>query len=177
VFKRLTNLGNLVGTQAHLARFSARIAHGEDPQRVALAAGAFRTSRGVVDGAMEQGAAQDLGWGAELGGESFALADDLVLILATRPVKADQLERQWLQRHGRGSVPLPSRLPLLVDHIQRNAAPHHRSPGPHRRKLHFAIDTLALTEMVHLLHHVLNLRQPLPTLDHFRRNRWATSLE
>jgi hypothetical protein len=31
--------------------------------------------------------------------------------------------------------------------------------------------------MVHLLHHVLNLRQNSPTLDHFHRNQWTNSPE
>jgi hypothetical protein len=78
VLESFPHLRNLVETQAHLARFAAGITHGEDSKRVALAAGALRTSRGVVDGALEQGAAQDLCRGGELGGESFALAEGLV---------------------------------------------------------------------------------------------------
>jgi hypothetical protein len=68
----------LVGMQAHLAGFAAGITHGEDPKRVALAAGALGTSRGVVDGALEQGAAQELCRGGELFGETIALAQGLV---------------------------------------------------------------------------------------------------
>ena len=41
VFERLPNLRNLVGTQAHLAGLSAGIAHCENPERMALTAGAF----------------------------------------------------------------------------------------------------------------------------------------
>ena len=54
VFERLANLRNLVGTQADLAVLSAGITHRENPERMALAAGALGASRGVMDGALEQ---------------------------------------------------------------------------------------------------------------------------
>ena len=41
VFERLANQRNLLGTQAHLAGLSAGITDGEDPERMAFAAGAF----------------------------------------------------------------------------------------------------------------------------------------
>ena len=78
VFQRLTNLRNLVGSQAHLAGFSTRIAHRKYPERMALAAGTFQAPRGVTDGALEKGAAKDPCWGRELGRKFIAFADGLV---------------------------------------------------------------------------------------------------
>ena len=74
---RLTNLRNLLETQAHLASLSAGIAHCEDPERMALATGAFQAPRRVMDGALEQRAAQDTRRGGELGSQLFPLADGL----------------------------------------------------------------------------------------------------
>ncbi len=66
---------NLLGTQAHLAGLSAGITHIEDPEPMAITAGAFKTSRRVMDRALEQRAAEDPGCGGELGGEFVPLAD------------------------------------------------------------------------------------------------------
>jgi hypothetical protein len=81
------------------------------------------------------------------------------------------------------SPPVTATVP--VDHIHRNAAPHHRNRGPlhrnatirrHRSKrrndgnendVESPSDTFFLTEMVHLPHHDLSLRQTL--------RRWTTS--
>jgi hypothetical protein len=73
----LTNLRNLLGTQAHLAGLSAGITHIEDPEPMALTVGAFKTSRGVTDRALEQRAAEDPVCGGELGGEFVPFADGL----------------------------------------------------------------------------------------------------
>jgi hypothetical protein len=54
VFEGLANLRNLLGTQAYLAVFSAGIPDGENPERMALAAGAFQASGGVTDSALEE---------------------------------------------------------------------------------------------------------------------------
>src|SRR5260370_35448514 len=56
VFQRLTNLWNLAGPQTHLAGFSARIAHCEYPERMAITAGTFPTARGETPGAVGEGA-------------------------------------------------------------------------------------------------------------------------
>src|SRR4029077_19839291 len=57
VFNGLANLWHLAGTQANLAGLSARIAHVEDPERMALTTGALLASRRVTDGALEKRAA------------------------------------------------------------------------------------------------------------------------
>src|SRR5271169_2608573 len=55
------HLGNPPAAQAELARAPARVAHGENRERMAFAAGAFCASPGVVaDGALKQRAAQNL---------------------------------------------------------------------------------------------------------------------
>ena len=53
------NQRNLLGAQAHLAGLSAGIAHCENRKRMALPAGALLTSRGMMDGALEERAAED----------------------------------------------------------------------------------------------------------------------
>jgi hypothetical protein len=78
VLERLTNLRNLIGPQADLAILSAGITHGEDPERMALAAGALGTTRGVMDGALEQRSAEDVRGGGKLGGELLSFADGLL---------------------------------------------------------------------------------------------------
>src|SRR6266436_675292 len=55
------HLGNSFAAQAELARAPARIAHGENRERVPFAARAFRAAPGMVaDGPGQQRAAQDL---------------------------------------------------------------------------------------------------------------------
>src|ERR1700733_2750687 len=55
--------------KADLFGAAARITDGQNPDRVAFAAGADGTAGGMTDGAMEQGAAEDLGGGGQGGGE------------------------------------------------------------------------------------------------------------
>ena len=55
------HLGNSFAAQAELARAPARIAHGENRERMTFAARAFRASPGMVaDGPLQQRAAQNL---------------------------------------------------------------------------------------------------------------------
>src|ERR1700691_4069590 len=68
--------------KADLLGAAARITDGQNPDRVALAAGADGTAGGMTDGAMKQGAAEDLGGGGQSGSELGAgLADCLFLYL------------------------------------------------------------------------------------------------
>ena len=55
--------------KADLLGAAARIADGQNPDGVAFAAGTDGTAGGVTNGAMEQGAAEDLGGGGQSGGE------------------------------------------------------------------------------------------------------------
>src|ERR1700733_7769887 len=55
--------------KADLLGAAARITDGQNPDRVALAASANGAAGGMTDGAMEQGAAEDLGGGGQGGGE------------------------------------------------------------------------------------------------------------
>jgi len=77
-FDRLTNLRNLLGTQAHLARFSAGITNRKNPKRMSLATSAFLTSRGVMDSALEQRATEYANRRGELGYKFFPFADGLL---------------------------------------------------------------------------------------------------
>jgi hypothetical protein len=77
LLQRLANLRDLLGTEAHLAGLSAGITHSEDPKGMTLTAGAFLTSGGVMDHAVEQRAAEDAGRRGELGGEFAPFADAL----------------------------------------------------------------------------------------------------
>src|SRR5580692_3868399 len=78
----LADHGYLFGGKADLLGAAARITDGQNPDAVALAAGADGTAGGMTDGAMEQGAAEDLGGGGESGGELGAgLADRFLLHL------------------------------------------------------------------------------------------------
>ena len=70
VAQPLPDQGYLLGGKAELLGAGARITDGQNPDAVALAAGADGTAGGMTDGAMEQGAAEDLGGGGESGGES-----------------------------------------------------------------------------------------------------------
>ena len=66
--------------KADLLGAAARITDGQNPDRVAFAAGADGTAGGMTDGAMEQGAAQDLGGGGQDGGELGAGSQDRFLL-------------------------------------------------------------------------------------------------
>jgi hypothetical protein len=61
-----------------LTGFSAGIAHRQDPQRMTLAASTSLTSRGVMNGALEQRTTKDLHRGGELGCESLPFVDGLL---------------------------------------------------------------------------------------------------
>jgi hypothetical protein len=71
----LANLGSLIGAEAQLSGFSAGIIHVKDPLGMALSAGALGATAGVMDGALEQGAAEDAAKVGESGGESIPVAD------------------------------------------------------------------------------------------------------
>jgi hypothetical protein len=71
----LADLGDLLGTQADLAGFAARITDIENPEGMAFAAGALGATGGVMNGALEEGAAEDLAEVREPGGEAVSSAD------------------------------------------------------------------------------------------------------
>src|ERR1700720_835316 len=54
VLDRLANARDLLGPQAHLAGLSTGITHRENPEWMAVAAGALRTARRVMEGPLEQ---------------------------------------------------------------------------------------------------------------------------
>ena len=56
----LANLWNLFWTEAHLAGLAAGITDVKDPEGMAFAANAFGTAAGVMNGALEQRAAEDI---------------------------------------------------------------------------------------------------------------------
>jgi hypothetical protein len=74
----LANLGSLIGAEAQLSGFAAGIIHVEDPLGMALSAGALGATAGVMDGALEQGAAEDAAKAGESGGEFVPVADSLL---------------------------------------------------------------------------------------------------
>lgn len=76
----LPDHGYLRGRKAELLGAAARITDGQNPDAVALAAGADGTAGGMTDGAMEQRAAEDLGGGRESGGELGAGFVDRILL-------------------------------------------------------------------------------------------------
>src|SRR5262249_5721478 len=77
-FQRLPNLRNLLGPQAHLAGFSARIAYVKNPKRMALATSAFLTTGGGTNGALKQRATEDTNRREKLGWQFFSFADGLL---------------------------------------------------------------------------------------------------
>src|SRR5580693_8212881 len=76
----LADQGYLIGGKADLLGAAPRITDGQDPDAVALAAGADGTAGGMTDGAMEQGSAEDLGSGGQSGGEFGAGLMDRFLL-------------------------------------------------------------------------------------------------
>ena len=66
----LAHLGDLFRAQTQLASFSAGVAHVEDPEGMPFTTRALGTTAGVMDGALEQRAAQDL---AQIGDASHEL--------------------------------------------------------------------------------------------------------
>src|ERR1700679_2205611 len=70
----------LCSGKADLLSAAARITDGQNPDRVAFAAGADGTAGGMTDGAMEQGAAEDLGGRGQSGGEFGAGLQDRFLL-------------------------------------------------------------------------------------------------
>ena len=71
---------DLLLRETDLANDAAGIADGEDRDRMALAAGAFRAAGAMADGALEQRAAEDLAGLGEMGEEAVTPADDLLMI-------------------------------------------------------------------------------------------------
>src|SRR2546422_9412727 len=80
VAQPLPDHGYLFGGEADLLGAGARIADGQHPDAVAFAAGTDGTAGGMTDGAMEQGAAEDLGGGGESRGESGSGLTDCFLL-------------------------------------------------------------------------------------------------
>src|SRR5580658_3892278 len=70
----------LCRVKADLFGAAAWITDGQNPDRMAFAAGANGTAGGMTDGAMEQGAAKDLGGGGQGGGELGARFQDFLLL-------------------------------------------------------------------------------------------------
>ena len=66
--------------KADLLGAAARITDGQNPHRVAFAAGANGTAGGMTDGAMEQGAAEDLSGGGQGGGKLGACFQSRLLL-------------------------------------------------------------------------------------------------
>lgn len=60
---------DLLGAEAELLDAATGVAHGHHPDGMPWAVGADGATGGVTDVAMEQGAAQDLGGGGQLGGK------------------------------------------------------------------------------------------------------------
>ena len=56
----LADLGNLFRAEAQLAGLAARVTHIEDSEGITFTAGAFGTTAGVMEGALEERAAQHL---------------------------------------------------------------------------------------------------------------------
>ena len=73
--ERPANLRNLVGAQADLAVLPTGISHGENPEWMTLAAGAFGTAGRVTEHALEQRSAKDVRGGGKLRREPFTFAD------------------------------------------------------------------------------------------------------
>ncbi|PYT29655.1 MAG: hypothetical protein DMG57_10945 [Acidobacteria bacterium] len=69
VAQPLPDSGDLWGGEADLFGASAGIADGQDPDEMAGALGADGAAGAMADMAMEQGATEDLGGGADGGGE------------------------------------------------------------------------------------------------------------
>src|SRR5580704_11251108 len=80
IVQPLTDHRYLCRGKADLLGAAARITDGQNPHRVAFAAGADRTAGGMTDSAMEQGAAEDYGGGGQSGGEFGAGLQDRFLI-------------------------------------------------------------------------------------------------
>ena len=72
--------GDQFGPEAELFGAAARVADGQHPDGMALAAGADGTTGAVADAAMEQGTAEDFGGGGHVSGELGAGGEDPFLI-------------------------------------------------------------------------------------------------
>ena len=68
---------NLLGAQTQLAGFGAGIVDVEHPERMTVAAGALGAAAGVMNGALQQGAAENLGQTGKSSGECVAALDGL----------------------------------------------------------------------------------------------------
>ena len=74
-----THFWHLLTAQTDLTGACTRIAHGEDPERMAFAASAFSASRAMAaDGPFQQGPTQELGGNRQAVEEVLAFHRDLV---------------------------------------------------------------------------------------------------
>ena len=73
-------MSDLLWKEADLTNDAAGIADSQHGDGVTFAAGAFGAAGAMADGALEQGAAEDLAGLGEAGEEAVALAGDLLLI-------------------------------------------------------------------------------------------------
>ena len=74
------DMTDLLGRQADLTNNTAGIADGEDGDGMTFAAGAFGTAGTMADGALEQGAAEDLAGLGKAGQEAVASLRDWLVI-------------------------------------------------------------------------------------------------
>ena len=79
LLQSLAHLGNLFRAEAELAGVAAGVVDIEDPERMALAAGALGTTAGMTKGALEQGATQDVAEMREAAGEPVAFLGGLLV--------------------------------------------------------------------------------------------------
>jgi hypothetical protein len=73
-------MSDFLWREADLTNNAAGIADSQHSDGMALATGALGAAGAMADGALEQGAAEDLAGLGEAGEEAVALADDLLLI-------------------------------------------------------------------------------------------------
>ena len=79
MLQSLAHLGNLFRAEAELAGVASGIVDIEDPERMAFAAGSLGTTAGMTNGALEQGATQDIAETREAGGEPIAFLGGLFM--------------------------------------------------------------------------------------------------
>ena len=80
ILQTLLHMRGLLFAQTDLMHAAAGITHGENGDRMPAAAVAVFAALAVADGAVEQGAAQDIAGFGKPGQKPVALADDLLLI-------------------------------------------------------------------------------------------------
>jgi hypothetical protein len=77
LFEPSTEVRNLFGAKTELARLGTGIVDIEHPERMAFAASTFGATAGVMNDALQQGAAKNLGQTGETGGEFVTALDGL----------------------------------------------------------------------------------------------------